>query len=204
MTSCKELVDCEDNPDLLDSDNFDILMSIVNSKNSQLARNKNCVLTALSLILPWYQIGFNDVGLILTRQEDGKISFINKKNFLDFRELLIDLGCFRASKGEQTTYNPKGDLAQEIAAKLQKGRQIASESNGEANQSKDTFSHYLSVVATVTGMPLTDAAKMKLPQLLDMYERIMKRIEYESYVANVRAGGEKNDDIVFWASNYYA
>lgn len=125
----KDLLSFEDQENLKDKTNFDVFMMIINSNDLKIKKNKIYVNMILSLIFPNYKIKFNRDSIEFVKEGDEPKK-INNSNFESFKDIISDMFCLKKNE-ENKEYNPAGNIAAKIAAKLKKGRVLAAKAKGE-------------------------------------------------------------------------
>jgi len=119
LTFSKDSLEEEAKNNLIDIDNFDILMSIM---NSQEASARICAMMVLALLFPTSLINVRENEIHLIDEEEGDTSIINKETYQEFKEIITQMFQLRRDEEE---YKPKDDAAAKIAEKLKKGREKA-------------------------------------------------------------------------------
>lgn len=144
--------------------NFEIFMTLLNSKNSE-EDIKEKVKTLLSILIPNAEIIFIPRTILV---KIGEQNFnINEDNFESLQQVLRDIFCLKNT--DQNTYNPANKKAKEIADKLMKGRKKVAELN---DQKGSMFGQYLSIIAIgIQSMSLKDTFDLTMYQLYDLIER---------------------------------
>lgn len=188
----------EDNFDLENTNNFQIFMMIMLEKES--ADKKKSVEDVLTLLFPNYKILFTPRSLIIT-VDDNQV-LIDENNFLDLQNVLNKIFCFDSKKAKQERFNPANKKAQEIARKIQKGRQKVAELKGEDDIS--IFSQYLSTLTVgLNSMSLEDCMNLTMYQLYDLIERYSLYINWDMDIRTRLAGGKPDDKPDNWMKNIH-
>ena len=85
------LINSEDKTGLENLSNFEVLMAIINEKNTQIKEQRHCLLLVLSLIFPFYQISLLRDAIELKEELENGLEekhYIDKNNFEDFNIIL--------------------------------------------------------------------------------------------------------------------
>lgn len=164
---------------LANATNFQIFMTIMTDEQGK--ERKKDVINALQLFFPNYSPKFLPRSFGLFNSETKEMIIIDENNFEILQEFIKDVICARQNEGD---FNPQKGKAEEIAAKLRRGRQrIAAQR--QAENGGDLFTQYISVVTVGIGsMSLQDAMNLTMFQLYDLVERYAL---YNAWDIDVRA-----------------
>ena len=110
-------------------DDFEILMSIINSPNIQIQKESDSVKMVLSLLFPTSELIFLE-DRILLKGDNTESGYLDANNYDQFKQILIKMFCLDSNKNGQEEFNPKGDMARNIANKILEGRRIAAAAKG--------------------------------------------------------------------------
>lgn len=206
LTFSKEKLQRVDKTDLSQYNDFDIIMSMITSKNLKSQNSKINFLSVLSLLFPEYsiQLNINPYEIVLTKQnkEEEEKKIINAQMFKSFKEIINEMFCLSNNKKEQG-YNPQGDLASKIAEKLYKGRQKVNQIKGKNTQDIYILSHFVSILSTGLQKDMNSLMNYTVPQLFDEYKRFEMKIQYDIYVKQKLAGAKNVKEVDFWMKNIY-
>lgn len=186
----------EDNLDLEKMSDFDILMSIINERNSSYRMKTSMVLT---LLFPDYHPTFLKDKIILANEKNGNKE-INQRNFDSFKENIINMFCLDEVDGKgNKKFNPSKGRAEKIAEKLERARRERDKRKGR-NPDKDftLYGYYISVLAVGEQKDWNVLMDYTVPQLLDEFNRFQRKVEYDSYAAAAMAGAENLDEVTHW------
>lgn len=187
----------EDNINLSDSTNFQILMTIIQDKQS--VQKKQAVLSVLQLLFPSCQsiiftpraISFNSA---------GENIIIDENNFMFLQEILREVFCYKESSKD--SFNPANEEARKIAQKLMRGRQRVAAQKGDTGGS--IFSRYLSILTIGLGaMSLHDLINCTMYQLYDLVERYQLYVAYDLDIRSRLAGGKPESSPDDWMKNIH-
>ena len=136
----------EDKVHLEQLTNFDILMSIIMTKDIEMQKKRAYMLMVLSLIFPQLTISFNP-SCILFKDSEEKEFQINNSNFEEFKKILDEMFCLKAGEGEGADYNPQDPLAERIARKLNARKQKLNEIKSDSQKKISILSRFVSILA---------------------------------------------------------
>ena len=99
-------------------------------------------------------------------------------------------------------YNPANKKAEEIAAKLKRGRERIAAEKGEGDGSM--LSQYLSSATIgINSMSLADCMNLTLYQLLDLIERYSLYVNWDIDIRSRLAGASPDGDPENWMKNIH-
>ena len=182
----KNLLTEEDKSHLEDQTNFDILIAILREQNAVMQKNRNCVNMVLALMFPEYKISLCKDCILFEREDDDKKYQINNENFEEFKEILSIM--FQLKQDESSTFNPSGELASRIAAKLQKRHQKLV--TDKPDKKIDILSRYISILSVAQHKDMNTLLKYTVYQLYDEFKRNELKIGYDIYVKAQMAGAK--------------
>ena len=194
----KSLFVDEDKVDLFDINNFQIFMTIMQEKEAK--DKKKATLQVLSLLFPDYQVIFTPRSILF--QKDNDSILVDENNFDMLQEVFRLVFCIKnAPSMDQTTFNPKGDLAREIAQKLMRGRERIAAEHNDTNVS--IFSQYLSILSIGLHLPLEQLKILTMFQLYDLMERFMLWLNWDLDIKSRLAGGKPDEHPDNWMKNIH-
>lgn len=182
----KNLLTEEDKTNLEDKTNFDILIAILREQNAVMQKNRNCVNMVLALIFPDYKIQIKQDCILLEREGDENKYQINGSNFENFKEIISIM--FNLKQDEQATFNPSGELAKKIAAKLQKRHQKLAED--KPDKKIDILSRYVSILSVAQHKDMNILLNYTIYQLYDEFKRNELKMGYDIYLKAKMAGAQ--------------
>ncbi len=187
-----ELLDM-DKSDLDKYDNFDIFMSIMNSKES--AKHRADAMMVLTLMFP--DIKFKiDKDKILLQLENFESS-INKLNFADFQDIVRQMFCLNDMEGTEQ-YNPADGLARKIANKIKKAQQKRAIAHGEGTKEINILSRYVSILSVGLQKDINELMDYTLPQLMEEFKRYQNKINYDLTIQAKLAGATGLEEVDNW------
>lgn len=192
----------EDESLLSETTNFQIFMTII--FEPEMIEKKAFVLQLLEILLPNHQSVFTPRSIILKDRKlaDAPTIVIDENNFDYLQEVLRDIFCFNSSNMSHDSYNPQGDKAKEIAAKLMRGRQRIAAEKGEDNAS--SLVQYTSVLTVgLNSMSLKDVVDMTMFQLYDLVQRYMLWVNWDLDIRTRLAGGSPDSSPDNWMKNIH-
>ena len=181
----KNILPEEDKVLLEDKTNFDILIAILREQNAVMQKIRNCIELVLALIFPEYDFQIEKDGIVLKKgNEEHKI---DNANYEEFKSIINEM--FARSKDETTTFNPSGELASRIAAKLQKRHnKLAQE--GPAAKKIDILSRYISILSVGQAKDMNSLLNYTIFQLFDEFKRYELKNSHDIYVQAKMAGAK--------------
>lgn len=192
----------EDENLLSNSNNFQIFMTIMFEK--EVADKKAMVLQLLSVLFPDFKIALTPRSMIFKNVKiaDAPNILIDESNFEFLQDALSNIFCLNSTNPSQDSYNPQGDKAKEIAAKLMRGRQRIAAEKGEDNSS--ALTQYTSVlIVGLNSMSLEDAMNLTLYQLYDLVQRYMLWVNWDLDIRTRLAGGSPDSSPDNWMKNIH-
>ena len=192
----------EDKNLLSETTNFQIFMTIMFER--EVADKKALVFQLLNVLLPDFQVALTPRSIILKNRKvtDTPPVIIDESNFEYLQNALKDIFCFNSNNMSHDSYNPQGDKAKEIAAKLMRGRQRIAAEKGEDNSS--SLVQYTSVLAVgLNSMNLTDISELTMFQLYDLVQRYMLWVNWDLDVRTRLAGGSPDSSPDNWMKNIH-
>ena len=184
---------------LLNLSNFQILMKVLEQQSGR--EKKEAVQTLLMLLFPKKQI------LIMPRSinimDNDNIIMIDDNNFNEFQSIIKRVLCMsNMFQGKNVMYNPQGDRAKEIAAKIMRGRQRVAAQKTESSDS--ILTRYLSILRIGASIPLSESMEYNLFQLFDQVERYNAYVEWDTDLRVRLAGGKPDKQVESWMRNLYS
>lgn len=184
---------------LANTNNFQIFMTIMSTKETEARDKRAAVEKVLGLLFPDYKILFTPRSLIY--QRDGNSITIDQDNFENLQNVFHLVFCSKNGPMDQQAFNPADDKAREIAQKLMRGRQRIAAQNGSANSS--TFTQYLSILTVGLQMELQSLTDLTMFQLYDLMERYSLYSNWDIDVRSRLAGGKPDSRPDNWMKNLH-
>ena len=199
----KDILLEEDKSSLADKTDFDIFMSMMNSRDSQIRKNKTCAFMVLTLMFPNHKIHLTEDSITLIHVDTKEMSEINNHNYGSFKEILTQMFCIAKSKSQDDGFKPVNDMAKKIAEKLMKGRQKVAAARNES-QKIAVLSRYISILSIGRNMDINTLLKYTVYQLYDVFERYTL---YQNYDFNFRArlaGAKDLEEVENWMKDIHS
>ena len=116
---------------------------------------------------------------------DAQKRFV-KNNFEQFKEIVSII--FQLKQDDTTTFNPSGELASRIAAKLQKRHQKLTED--KPDKKIDILSRYVSILSVAQQKDINVLLNYTVYQLYDEFKRNELKMSYDIYIKAKMAGAK--------------
>lgn len=194
----KEILSEQDRINLAKLTNFEILMSIMNDKNSSSHKNRIGAIMVLTLLFPGYEIHILPREIDICKEDEHH--YLNNDNFESFKEILVAMFCLKKPESE---YNPGGDLAKRISDKLKKGKERKTRDLGE-KQKIDVLSRYSSVLSVGMQIDLNTILDYSVYQLFDAYQRYELKMYSDSTFEAKLAGAKDIKDADNWMKDIHS
>lgn len=182
----KNLLTEEDKSHLEDQTNFDILIAILREQNAVMQKNRNCVNMVLALLFPEYSVQFQKDCILLQKEGDENKYQINNNNFEEFKEIISIM--FQLKQDDKATFNPSGELASRIAAKLQKRHEKLAQD--KPDKKIDILSRYISILSVAQQKDMNILLNYTIYQLYDEFKRNELKMNYDIYLKAKMAGAQ--------------
>lgn len=199
----KNLLSEKDKVILENKTNFDILIAILKERNAVMQRNRNCVEMVLALIFPLYTIDIDDLNSAIVLQREGEEEYhrIDNTNFEIFKHIFNSMFAF--SKNEIRDYNPSGEIAKQIAQKLQQRHQKLAELK-EEQKKIDILSRYVSILTVGEHKDMNMLLNLTVYQLFDEFERFKLKMNYDIYFQAKMAGAKDLKEVEDWMKDIHS
>ena len=183
---------------------FQIFMMLVeNAQQQDFSVKQNEICSMLSIFFPGYTIQFLPIGIYFNNAKTKHSIMLNETNFSLLKEVLNEIGGLNNNTGDQNSnYNPKGERAAAIAAKLMRGRAL---SQKKQNNSIDgVLGKYVSVLTVgLSSMSLNDCLNLTVYQLYDLVERYGLYTEWDLDIRVRLAGGKPDNKPNNWMEDLH-
>lgn len=194
----KDVLSEEDRTNLVDTDNFDILMSIV--CDSDALKQKVSATMLLTLLFPAYAIDLRRDGIYLQSETDSSV--IDRDNYKEFQEIFTYMFGLRESTKEE--YKPANEAARKIAEKLKAGKgKVEQLKNGGKEKKIAVLSRYVSILAIGLHMDLNILLGHTVYQLYDEFKRFQL---YQGFDINLKArmaGASDLEEVDNWMDDIH-
>lgn len=200
---------CFDKNKLLEQDrinsgnqsNFDIFMSVINSKEK--ARHKICALMILAMLFPNAKILLQKDRILF--QEEEQTTEINRVNFEKFQSLIAQIFCLYESLGDnKEQYNPADALAAKIAEKIAKSKAKKQALAGSNDEKINIYSRFISVLTVGLQKDMNSYMGYTIYQLRDEYKRFILKQNFDAYVKARLAGAQDLEEVDDWMKDIHS
>lgn len=189
----------EDKDALLNTNNFQIFMMIMQEKQAK--DQKKATQQVLTLLFPDYKVLFTPNSLLFQNQKTNESIIVDSSNFEQLQELFKLIFCVKNGPMDQQAFNPGSKKAQEIAKKLQRGRErIAAEKH---QNTASVFSQYISMLSVGLHLPIQHLVELTMFQLYDLVERFMLWLNWDIDIKSRLAGGKPDKEPDNWMKNLH-
>lgn len=206
LTFSKDILNEADKINLAEQSDFDILMSVLLDKNQAIYKNKIATRAVLSLLFPDYQIAFTHKAIKLIKELEGEeveTHSINSENFNSFKEIITAIFCLKGYSSDDTPeYNPGGRLAQQIADKLKKRREVLAKQKGE--QKVSVLNRYVSILAVGEQKDMNQLLNYTVYQLFDEFKRYELKEMFDYYMKAKLAGARDLKEVDNWKKDLHS
>lgn len=178
---------------------FQLFMTLVgNADQQETFARQNKICSVLTLFLPGYIVQFLPTGLYFNNAQKKHSFTLNETNFQILKDVLYEVsGINNSTGGQNSNFNPKGEKAARIAAKLMRGRARAAQSS-HGDSIEGMLGRYVSILTVgLSSMSLEDCLNLTVYQLYDLIERYGLYTGWDLDIRSRLAGGkpdEKPDD----------
>ena len=192
----KELLSVEDKSGLENKSDFDIFMSVMNSRDK--AKHKTDAVMVLALLFPQYKIKIEQDKILL--QLENFSSSINEQNYDEFKSIICQLFCLGGDGSG--AYNPADALAAKIADKLKKRKEKLEKAKTDADDIA-IYSTYISILSVGLKKDMNELFNYSVYQLKEEFERFRLKEEFDLYVRAKLAGAQDLEEVDNWMENIH-
>ena len=197
----KDILNEEDKSNLEQLSNFEVLMSIINDKNTAIKKQKVCLVMVLTLIFPTYQVKLSQ-NEILFLQDNQVVGKLTKDNFEEFKEIISTMFCLKSSGGRDD-YNPSGELSKKIAEKLKERQRRLAEQRGSSAGKIAIFSRYISILSVGEQKDMNSLLQYTVYQLFDEFQRYEMKVGFDYYIQAKMAGAKDLKEVDDWMKDIH-
>ena len=172
--------------------NFDIFMSVMNSRDK--AKHKTDALMVLALLFPEAKIKIEKDKILL--QLENFNASINKENFSDFQKIIAQMFCLE--ENDEDSFNPDDALAQRIAEKIREGQKKRAESKGKDTEKVTIYSKYISILSVGLHKSMIDLSNYTVYQIRDELKRFQLKQDFDMYIQAKLAGAQDLEEVENW------
>lgn len=191
----------QDNVNSSDQSNFDIFMSVINSKEK--AKHKIDSLIVFAMLFPNASFVLQKDRILL--QEGELKTEINQKNFDDFQNIVSQIFCLNESfEDSKERFNPADPIAAKIAAKIAKSKAKKQALAGSNEEKINIYSRFVSIMAVGLKKDINDYMDYTVYQLRDEYHRFALKNKFDIYVKAKLAGAEDLEEVDDWMKDIHS
>lgn len=180
-------------------------MTLVEAPQGDKAKRQLDLVNVLTIIFPGYQVQImpHKLGIYLNNPTTKHSLMINDTNFDPFKAAITEVsGVNNATGGANSNFNPKGEKAAKIAAKLMKGRAKAAAQKGQS--ADGTLGRYVSILTIgLSSMSLDDCLNLTVYQLYDLIERYGLYVGWDLDIRSRLAGGKPDNKPDDWMKDIH-
>lgn len=154
----------------------------------------------LALLFPEYSIQFKKDCILLQKENDNNEYQINSSNFEEFKEIISIM--FNLKQDDKAAFNPSGELASRIAAKLQKRHQKLAEE--KPDKKIDILSRYISILSVAQHKDINILLNYTVYQLFDEFKRNELKMSYDIYLKAQLAGAKDLKEVEDWMQDIHS
>ena len=181
--------------------NFDIFMSVINSKEK--ARHKICALMILAMLFPKAKILLQKDRILF--QEENQVNEINRMNFDKFQNLIAQIFCLYESLSDnKEQYNPEDALAAKIAEKIARGKAKKQALAGSNNEKVSIYSRFISILSVGLQKDMNCYMNYTIYQLRDEYKRFTLKQSFDIYIKAKLAGAQDLEEVDDWMEDIHS
>lgn len=191
--------DDQDKVRLQNMSDFDIFMTLLTDPKAENSlQRQNDLLNVLTIMFPGYIPQLLPRSIYLNNPTTKHNVTIDDNNFAAFKEVITAVGGLNSNgAGENGNFNPKGEHAARIAAKLMKGRQRVAAQKNEG--SRGILARYVSVLTVgLHSMSLNDCLNLTVCQLYNLIERFGLYTGWDIDIRARLAGASPDDKPEDW------
>ena len=196
----KDNLTVEDKTGLENKSNFDIFMSVMNSK--QVAKHKTDALMVLTLMFPNVRFKIEKDKILLQQENINVESSITELNFDEFQDIVRQMFCLDILEGGKE-YNPADALAAKIAEKFKKRQQQLAQQQNEGKKI-NLFSRYISILSVGLQKDMNELLNYTVYQLFDEFKRYQMKQDFDIYVQAKMAGAKDLEEVKNWMDDLHS
>lgn len=187
-------------------DDFTIFMMLLQSTDIDALVNRTAVEMVLTLMFPEYRVIIGKKEISFLSEEEGEVRTLRQEHFEEFKNIVYQMYAMEHTQGAQRDYDPKDELAKQIANKIQRGRERlnqlkAQEHNG---QTPSILSRYISILAVGEQKDINILKKYTVYQLFDEFQRFNLKQSFDWDMRARMAGATNLDEIEDWMKDIHS
>lgn len=188
----------KDKLDLEDKSDFEIFMSVMNSREKVI--HKTDAIMVLALLFPQYEIKIIKDKILL--HKDNFSSSINEQNYNDFKSILNQVFCLGGEENED--FNPADDLAKKIAEKIKKAKEKKNGKKLDENEDISVYEKFISVLSVGLQKSKNELSNYTIYQIRDEFERFVAKENYDIYIKAKLAGAQDLEEVKSWMDEIHS
>lgn len=158
-------------------------------------------MTLFALMFPTEKILLKKSVIQLQNIQSKEIREINEDNFSYFQKICIKM--FGLTDTDEITYNPSGDLAEQIANKIKQGHAKKNAQTVQDLEKIAILSRYVSILAVGLRKNIPDLVNYTVYQIMDEFKRFTLNLNYYAYQRYKIAGATGMDEPEDWFKDIY-
>lgn len=184
--------------------NFQVLMKVLGQTQDK--EKKSIISTLLTILFPGYKPVITPRSIVLNPiDETGNTVMLDDNNFEMFKGILKEILCVNnLFQRDNIVYNPKGQLATEIANKLMKGRLKAAELKSKKQSGESVLVRYISILSVAGVASLKDCLEYNIFQIFDLIERYTAFVEWDTDLKIRLQGGKPDKEVESWMRDLHS
>ena len=186
----------KDKVNLENQSDFDIFMSVMNSRDK--AKHKTDALMVLALLFPTAKIKIEKDKILL--QLENFSSSINNNNFNNFKQIINEIFCLNVVA--EDAYDPADDLAAKIAEKIKKGKAKRNHKEGSLEKFS-VYSKYISILSVGLQKNMNDLLEYTVYQIRDEFKRFQLKQNFDIYTQAKLAGAKDLEEVTDWMEDIH-
>ena len=197
----KDDLGSEDKSDLEKLSNFDIFMSVMNSKES--TKHKTDALKVLGLIFPNAKPKIEKDKILLQQENIDVESSINKFNFDEFQNYICQIFCL-ASNGTKKEYDPEDGYAAKIAKKFEDRHKKLSKLQNDGEVKINFLMKQVSILTVGLKKDMNSLMRYSVYQLNDEFKRFRLKENFDVYIQAKMAGASDLEEVTNWMEDIHS
>lgn len=197
----KDDLESADKSDLEGLSNFDIFMSVMNSKES--TKHKTDALQVLTLMFPNVNFKIEKDKILLQQENIDVESSINKLNFGEFQELICQIYGL-AENGTKKEYDPEDGYAAKIAKKFEDRQKKLSKLKNDGEVKINFLMRQVSILAVGLQKDMNSLLNYTVYQLNDEYKRFKLKENFDVYIQAKMAGASDLEEVTNWMEDIHS
>lgn len=185
---------------------FEIFMTLLtDAKADNTIQRQNNFINVLTMMFPGYNVQILPRTIYLNNPTTKHNVTIDENNFSALKEVITAVGGLaKNGAGQNGSFNPKGEKAAKIAAKLMRGRNIAATQRNGSSGSNGVLARYVSVLTVgLHSMSLDDCLNLTVCQLYDLIERYQLWMGWDIDIRARLAGADPSDKPDDWMKDIH-